>query len=244
LAGNPSIDYVILRENTEGLYASRNGGVEVHGQVATDTMIITKYGTERITKYAFELARQRNLKKTVTCVDKANVLQSMAFWRKCFNNVADHYPDIQKNYVYTDAMAFMQIVRPHLFDVVVAENMFGDIISDLGAGTIGGMGIAPSADLGDEFGLFQPVHGTAPDIAGKGIANPVGQILSVGMMLEWLGQQNKDADCMSAAKAIEEAVGSMLLNPQHHTTDLGGTAKTVDIGNAVVNELRKKSSTK
>ncbi|MGE5849058.1 MAG: isocitrate/isopropylmalate dehydrogenase family protein, partial [Candidatus Methylomirabilota bacterium] len=191
LAGDPAIDYVILRENTEGLYASRGGGIRVGNQVATDSMVITRAGTERIVRYAFHLALTRrgapaDGKRRVTCVDKANVLKSMAFFRQVFDEVAREFPGIETDHAYVDAMTLYMVQRPLRFDVVVAENMFGDIISDLAAGTIGGMGLAPSADVGDAYGVFQPSHGTAPDIAGKGIANPIAQILSAGMMLTWL----------------------------------------------------------
>jgi 3-isopropylmalate dehydrogenase len=145
LAGDPAIDYVILRENTEGLYASRGGGIRVGNQVATDSMVITRAGTERIVRYAFRLARARHGspadgKRRVTCVDKANVLKSMAFFRQIFEAVAREFPEIETDYAYVDAMTLYMVKRPLTFDVVVAENMFGDIISDLAAGTIGGMG--------------------------------------------------------------------------------------------------------
>ncbi len=243
LAGDPAIDYVILRENTEGLYASRGGGVRVGDQVATDTMVITRAGTERIVRHAFRLAQGRRGApadgvRRVMCVDKANVLTSMAFFRQVFDEVAQEFPGIAAERVYVDAMTLHMVQRPQRFDVVVAENMFGDILSDLGAATVGGMGLAPSADVGEAHGLFQPSHGTAPDIAGKGIANPIGQILSAALMLDWLGDRHTDAQANAAARAIEAAVTTVLADPRHHTADLGGHASTSAAGAAIASAVR------
>ncbi len=243
LAGDPPIDYVILRENTEGLYASRGGGIRVGDRVATDSMVITRAGTERIVRYAFRLAQRRrgaraDGKRRVTCVDKANVLTSMAFFRQVFDEVVREFPEIEADHVYVDAMALYMVQQPLRFDVVVAENMFGDILSDLGAGTVGGMGLAPSADVGDAHGLFQPSHGTAPDIAGKGIANPIAQILSAAMMLGWLGERRQDAQARAAARAIEAAVGTTLADPRYHPPDLGGQASTAAVSDAIAAAVR------
>ena len=190
------IDYVILRENTEGLYASRGAGVLVGGHVATDTLVVTRPGVLRICRQAFELARRRRGAprdgvRRVTLVDKANVLKSYAFFRALFDEVAADYPDVQAEHAYVDAMTMYLVQRPGHYDVIVAENMFGDILSDLAAATVGGLGMAPSGDIGDHYALFQPSHGTAPDIAGKGIANPLATILSAGLMLEWLGRARR-----------------------------------------------------
>ena len=244
LAGDPAIDYVILRENTEGLFA---GGTRVGDFVALDNMVITRPRTERIVRYAFRLAQGRrgassDGKHRVTCVDKANVLKSMAFFRQVFDEVAREFPNIQTEHAYVDAMSLFMVKRPLSFDVVVTENMFGDIISDLGAGTIGGMGLAPSADVGDTWGVFQPSHGTAPDIAGKGIANPIAQILSAGMMLEWLGERKQDDAARKAAEAIESAVAATLADRRFHTADLGGSASTRAVGDAVVSRIGKKAT--
>ena len=191
LGDRERIDYVILRENTEGLYASRGAGVLVGGHVATDTLVVTRPGVLRICRQAFELARRRRGAprdgvRRVTLVDKANVLRSYAFFRALFDEVAVDYPDVQAEHAYVDAMTMYLVQRPGHYDVVVAENMFGDILSDLAAATVGGLGMAPSGDIGDHYALFQPSHGTAPDIAGKGVANPLAAILSAGLMLEWL----------------------------------------------------------
>jgi 3-isopropylmalate dehydrogenase len=201
-------------------------------------MVISRKGTERIVKYAFRFAQKRkgapaDGKRRVTCVDKANVLRSMAFFREVFNRVASSFPGIAAEHVYVDAMALYMVQKPQWFDVVVMENMFGDILSDLASGTMGGMGLAPSADVGDTYGLFQPSHGSAPDIAGKGMANPVAQILSAAMMLEWLGEKKGDPEADQGAKAIESAMAKVLKDPRYHTPDLGGKAATTMIGDAV-----------
>ncbi|MFT5366133.1 MAG: 3-isopropylmalate dehydrogenase [Candidatus Latescibacterota bacterium] len=242
LAKDPPIDYVIMRENTEGLYASRGAGVRVGEEVAIDSMVITRKGTERIVKFAFEIAQQRNGapsdgKRRVTCVDKANILKSQAFFRQIYNEVAENYPDTERDYAYVDAYTVYQVRKPDFYDVVVAENMFGDIISDLAAGTIGGLGMAPSADVSEHHGVFQPSHGTAPDIAGQNIVNPIAQILSAGMMLTWLGERHNDADATNAAKTIDDAVSRVLASQSAHTGDLGGKAKTTDVGDAVASEI-------
>ena len=242
LTEDPPIDYVIMRENTEGLYASRGAGVRVGDEVAVDNMVITRKGTERIVRYAFEIASQRegaprDGNRRVTCVDKANVLKSQAYFREIYDEVAASYPATERDYAYVDAFTVHQVRRPDFYDVVVSENMFGDIISDLAAGTVGGMGMAPSADVGDRNGVFQPSHGTAPDIAGQGIANPYAQILSAAMMLTWLGQKNKDAEALAAARTIEEAVGRALGSKASHPVDLGGKARTRDVGDAVASEI-------
>jgi len=242
LTDDPPIDYVILRENTEGLYASRGAGLRVGDEVAIDSMVITQKGTERIVRTAFEIADQRqgaprDGKRRVTCVDKANVLKSMAFFRQIYDQVAENYPDTARDYAYVDAFTVYQVRGADFYDVVVAENMFGDIISDLAAATIGGMGMAPSADVGDDHGVFQPSHGTAPDIAGQGIANPLGQILSAGMMLTWLGDRHNDSEATAAAGTIDSAVGKVLNDVANHTADLGGSAATPSVGDAVVKAI-------
>ena len=236
--GQGAIDLVILRENVEGLFASMDAGIELRGEVAVDSMVITRSGTERIARYAFELARARMKQQpSVTCVDKANIFRSMAFFRSVFDEVADGYPDIGRGYEYVDAMAFHLVERPETYDVMVTENMYGDILSDLAAGLIGGMGMAPSGDIGESAAVFQPSHGTAPDIAGKGVANPVGTILSAAMMLRWLGQRHHDAAATAAGTRIEEAVLDVLSSPEQATPDLGGRMTTSELGLAIVAAL-------
>jgi 3-isopropylmalate dehydrogenase len=236
------IDYVLLRENTEGLYASRGGGVRVSDHVATDTLVVTRAGTARICRQAFLLARRRagapaDGVRRVTCVDKANVLKSYAFFREVFDQVAADYPEIQAEHRYIDAMATYLVREPSRYDVIVTENMFGDILSDLAAATVGGLGLAPSGDIGDDSALFQPSHGTAPDIAGKGVANPLATILSAGLMLEWLGERHGDDDAVAAARRIEAAVAAVLRSGRTLTPDLGGRATTAAAGDAVASAL-------
>jgi len=242
LAASDRIDYVILRENTEGLYASRGAGVLVGGHVATDTLVVTRPGVLRICRQAFELARRRpgaprDRVRRVTLVDKANVLKSYAFFRALFDEVAADYPDVQAEHAYVDAMTMYLVQRPGYYDVVVAENMFGDIISDLAAATVGGLGMAPSGDIGDHHGLFQPSHGTAPDIAGKGVANPLATILSAALMLEWLGRRDGDDVAAGAARRIETAVDAVTRAGRVLTPDLGGPGTTAAVGDAVVAAL-------
>ncbi len=174
-------------------------------------MEITRAGTERLFDFAFRLARQRKRRRAnpavVTCVDKANVFASMAFFRGSSRSAPSAFPDIAADHAYVDAMALNLVRKPWEYDVLVTENMFGDILSDLAAGMIGGMGMAPSADIGDKHALFQPAHGTAPDIAGKGKANPTAMILSAAMMLDWLAV--RDTACRDAAEADRRAPSSM-----------------------------------
>jgi 3-isopropylmalate dehydrogenase len=231
------VDYVIVRENTEGLYAARSGGSRVEGEVASDTSIVTRAGTERIARRAFELARHRGGRHLVTSVDKANVLASYAFWRAVVEGVGEEFPDVALESAYVDAVALYLVQRPGTFDVLVAENMFGDILSDLGAGTIGGLGLSPSADIGDRHGLFQPAHGSAPHIAGRGTANPTATILSAAMMLEWLGRRRDDGAAVRAAAWIEAAVAAALADGSGLTRDLGGSAGTKAAGKAVLRAL-------
>ncbi|MEO6002359.1 MAG: isocitrate/isopropylmalate dehydrogenase family protein [Opitutus sp.] len=229
-SGHP-IDFVIIRENCEGLFSERLTPRPASRDFETDTLKITRRGAERVCREAFKLAQKR--RKHCTLVDKANVLPSMAFFRKIFDEVAAEFPDVQTDRVYVDAMALFLVQRPHTFDVMVTENMFGDILSDLAAGLVGGMGMAPSADLGETYGLFQPSHGTAPTIAGQGIANPLGTILSVAMMLDWLDHP----ETTRGAQMIESAVTRVLADPAHRTSDLGGTLGTRAITDLVIKAL-------
>ena len=238
-----SIDYVILRENTEGLYAGRGGGNLLHDDIATDTMVITRAGTERIVRQAFELSRSRNGavadgKRRVTCCDKSNVLRSYAFFRKVFDSVAKDYPDIEAEHVLADAIMVHMVKRPDHFDVIVTENMFGDIISDLGAVSVGSMGMSPSAELGDNTGFFQAAHGSAPDIAGKGIANPIGTILSGAMMLKWLGDRKGDAALVQASQRIDRAVETVMGEGRLLPRDVGGNAGSKEITEAICKALK------
>lgn len=229
-----SIDYVIVRENSEGLYSSHFGGVNLRDEVAIDVQTITRKGTERIAEVALELARKsrgRPLdgKKIVTVVDKSNVLKSFAFFRKVVTEVASRFSDIELNYMYADAMAQEMVLHPERLNVIVTENMFGDILSDLGAATVGGLGMAYSANLSKERGLFEPVHGSAVDIAGKGIANPVAMLMSFAFMLDWAGFDKY-------SKIVEDSIVSALSN-EVLTPDLGGNYSTERFSEEVVKRI-------
>jgi 3-isopropylmalate dehydrogenase len=225
------IDFVLVRESTEGLFWKRSGQYTTDMPEAIDTMRISRTGSERLFRSAFDQAMLR--RKKVTLVDKANVLPSMAYFRGIFDEVAKEYPDVETERVYVDAMSLYLVQRPHTFDVVVTENMFGDILSDLAAGLIGGMGMAPSADIGPKYAVFQPSHGSAPDIAGKGIANPVATILSAAMMLEWWQQPD-------AAALIDSAVRAVFADPAKRTRDMGGSLSTTDMGTAIVDQIESR----
>lgn len=224
------IDFVIVRESTEGLFSSRLTQNTSAAEV-TDVMRITRQGAARICRAALRLAQQR--RKHCTLVDKANVLPSMAFFRAIFDEVAAEFPDVQTEHIYVDAAALFLVQKPNRFDVLVTENMFGDILSDLAAGLVGGMGMAPSADIGDHHAVFQPSHGSAPDIAGKGVANPIATILSVALMLDWFAH----SETKRGAAMIRRAVETVLSNPDNRTTDLGGNLSTRRMGDLVVNHL-------
>jgi 3-isopropylmalate dehydrogenase len=235
LAGKVPIDLVIVREQSEGLFASRHGGSVLRDEVATDTLVMTRHGVERICEFAFRLASERpaSAVRQVTCVDKANIFKSFAFFRKVFDEVAARHPGIPHSHLYIDAQALLLVQRPERFGVLVSENLLGDILSDLAAGLIGGMGMAPSADLGDRHGVFQPAHGTAPDISGQGIANPIAAILSAGMMLEWLGRRRERPDLIAAARGIEAAVSRVLAEGKALPVDQGGDASTSQVADAI-----------
>ena len=202
-----SIDYVIVRENTEGLYLARGRGVG-NDQAMTDTLLLTRMGCERIVRFAFELSRTRSGApadgtRRVTLVDKANVLRTMYFFRQIFLEIAAEYPDIEAECRYVDAAAQALVMEPEHFDVIVTENLFGDILSDLGGGTVGGVAMCPSGNIGHGCAYFEPIHGSAPSIAGKALANPTGQILAMAMMLDHLGES-------TAGDAVRAAVRSTL----------------------------------
>jgi 3-isopropylmalate dehydrogenase len=239
------IDMVILRENLEGLFASFDGGCILNDTVACDTMMITREGTQRVVDFAFRLSQSRKGRPSdgrcrVTCVDKANVFRSFAFFRKVFFEVADRYPGIDSDAVYVDAMSLYMVTSPSQWDVLVMENQFGDILSDLGAGIVGGLGLAPSAEIGDRHALFQPSHGSAPQLAEKNVANPLATILSAGLMLNWLGEKHGDPKALAAATAVEQAVTAILLDGKIRTADMGGTASTSDVAQAVADAASSK----
>jgi 3-isopropylmalate dehydrogenase len=175
----------------------------------------------------------------VTCVDKANVFRSSAFFRRVFDEVAADYPDVEAEHLYVDAAALALVQRPQTFDVLVMENMYGDILSDLAAGLIGGLGLAPSGDVGADHAVFQPSHGTAPDIAGRGVANPLAMILSAAMMLGWLAERHGDAAIRRAGQAFDTAVAAALAGGAACPPDQGGNHTTAEVGDAVVERIGK-----
>lgn len=242
LKTDANIDLVILRENLEGLFASFGGGCVVHDQVATDSIVITRKATTRLAEFAFRLAGRRSGrpsdgKPTVTCVDKANVFRSFAFFRKVMLETSMAYPDIQFEAQYVDAMALYLVQNPSAYDVLVMENQFGDIFSDLGAALVGGLGMAPSAEIGPKHGLFQPSHGSAPHLAGRNIANPIATILSAAMMFDWLGDKHQDLEAKKAATLIEDAVVRTLQEGKVRTADIGGTSTTSEVAAAIADHI-------
>ena len=234
------IDLVILREQTEGFFFSR-GKPDIDAEGANDRSRITRRGSERLFDFAFRLARRRKQHGgpgRVTCVDKSNVLTSMAYMRSIFDERARLYADIEADHCYVDAMALNLVRKPWDYDVIVAENLFGDILSDLGGGLAGGMGLAPSADIGDKHAMFQPAHGSAPDIAGKGIANPTAMLLSCAMMLDWLGERQGDAAATAAGRRLDAAVLGAYAGRRVKPFEFGGTDGTAAITRAVLEQLQ------
>jgi 3-isopropylmalate dehydrogenase len=226
------IDLVVIRESTEGLFASMGKGV-VTDTEARETMVITRRTSERLFEFSFRLAQRRKARGRanggLTCVDKANVFKAFAFSRKIFDEAAQRHPEVRADHLYIDACSALLVKRPWDFDVLVTENMFGDILSDLGAALIGGMGMAPSADIGDNHAIFQPCHGTGPDIVGKGLANPSAMLLSSAMMLEWLGERHDNSSCRHAAQALTQAVEKAFAPGDLVSTETGGKAGTQEI---------------
>jgi tartrate dehydrogenase/decarboxylase/D-malate dehydrogenase len=232
------IDMVVVRENTEGEYAPVGGFLYHHqpGEVAVQTAVFTRRGTERIVRYAFELARSRGKKKRVASITKSNAqAYGMVLWDRVFEAVASEYPDVETESLLVDAAAMNFVRRPETFDVVVASNLFGDILSDLSAIVTGSIGLAASANLDPGRrapSVFEPVHGSAPDIAGRGIANPMAAILCAAMMLDHLGEP-------AAGCAVEASVAAVLAEGSVRTPDLGGASTTEEVGLAVLRSLER-----
>jgi len=234
-AGPDDIDMIIVRENTEGLYC-QNGGFlykNTPHEVANQIEVTTRHGVERAIRFSFEYARIFNRKK-VSLVAKTNVLRfAHNLWLRAFEEVKREYPGIDTDYHHVDACTMYMVTKPKIYDVIVTTNMFGDIITDLGAAIQGGMGMAASGNINPTrktASMFEPVHGSAPDIAGKNFANPIATFLSVAMMLDFLGKGE-------AAKAINQACKDVVADPKNHTRDLGGAATTTQVGDAVVAKL-------
>lgn len=223
-----NVDLIVVRENTEGLYSGLEH--EVVPGVVESLRVITRKGSLRVLRFAFEIARSHG-RKTVTAVHKANILKkSDGLFLNVAREVAQEYPDIGYNESIVDAAAMRLVIDPHQFDVLVMENLFGDILSDLTSGLVGGLGLTPSANIGDEYAVFEAVHGTAPDIAGKNVANPTAVLLSAVLMLRHLKE-------VPAADRIERAVRHVLGEGRHTTRDLGGSASTDQYVDAVIAAL-------
>jgi isopropylmalate/isohomocitrate dehydrogenase-like protein len=224
--GMKDVDLVIVRENTEGMYS----GWEFELPDSAYTVrVITRKATERIARFAFELAMKR--RKKVTVVTKANVLRvSDGLFLEVARKVADDYPEVEVEEAFVDVTAMRLILKPHIFDVIVTSNLFGDILSDEAAGLVGGLGLAPSANIGADYALFEPVHGSAPRLAGKGIANPMAAIMASKMMLDYLGET-------SWAERIENAIVTVLEEGKVLTPDLGGSSSTTQVTDAIINAL-------
>jgi len=235
------IDLVVVREQSEGLLQSRLHGSVEDDSVARETMIISRTGSRRIAEFAFQVAARRARSKRrpgrVTCVDKANALVSMAFFRKVFDEVAATHPETQATHAYVDATAMNLVRSPWDFDVLLTENAFGGILCDLAAGLVGSLGLVPAADIGELHAVFQPAHGSAPDIAGQGVANPVAQILSAALMLDWLAERHGEPRLAHGARIIEHAVDKALtlVCP----VEFGGEDGTNAITRAVMAQIRK-----
>jgi 3-isopropylmalate dehydrogenase len=221
------LDFVIVRENTEGIYV---GQEEYTKDGAIAKRIITKEASERICNFAFKYAKDNN-KKKVTAVHKANVLKKTdGLFKKVFYEVANKYPNIETEDYYVDAMAMYLLTKPQTFDVIVTTNLFGDILSDEGAGLVGGLGLIPSGNIGENNALFEPVHGSAPDIAGKGLANPTAMLLSAVMMLNYLNEV-KNADLLA------DSIFNVLKEGKSLTLDMGGNSSTMEMANEIKNKL-------
>lgn len=231
------VNMLVIREITEGLFAGRHDKLEPSDEAVSDRLTITRATSEKLFEVAFAQAKSRRAlfgtPGHVTLLDKSNVLRSNAFLRKVFDEVAARHPDVGTDRLYIDAGSMMFVTNPERYDVVVTENVFGDITSEIAAGVVGGLGVAPSGDISLKRGIFQPSHGSAPDIAGKGVANPVATILSAAMMLDWLAEQHQDPRCTKAAAAIRRAT-AQVLKEGPRTPDLGGKGSTASVTQAIV----------
>src|ERR1700741_4315194 len=237
-ADQKGIDLVVIRESTEGLFASMGKGVVTDSE-ARETMVITRNTSQRLFEFSFRLAERRKARGrpgALTCVDKANVFRAFAFFREIFDEAAKRHPNVKADHVYVDACSAFLVKRPWDFDVLVTENMFGDILSDLAASLIGGLGMAPSGDIGARPAGFQPRHGPAPDIMGQGKANPTAMILSTAMMLDWLADKNGLESAAEAGEKIERGVDKVYADGIK-PFEFGGSNGTADLAKAVLQAL-------
>ncbi|MFD1409163.1 tartrate dehydrogenase [Kroppenstedtia eburnea] len=237
--GAEDLDFLVVRENNEGEYSNMGGRIYegTEQDMAIQNTVFTRTGVERVLRYAFQVARDQGKRRRLTAATKSNGINyTMPFWDEYVRKIQQEFPDVETSLVHIDALAAFFVTKPDTFDVVVASNLFGDILTDLGAAIVGGIGIAPSANINPEKkypSMFEPVHGSAPDIAGKGIANPVAAIWCASMMLDHFGES-------AAAEAILEALQDVLEEGQHVTPDLGGSARTEEMGEAVCDKLKEK----
>jgi 3-isopropylmalate dehydrogenase len=230
------IDMVIVRENTEDLYTGKEFSL---GNAAVALRIISEDASKRIAKYAFETAIQRNSMKKVTCVHKSNVMRiTDGLFAKACAEISKNYPDIAFEEMYVDACAMNLIRQPEKFDVIVTTNLFGDILSDESSQVVGGLGMAPAANIGDNFALFEPVHGAAFDIAGKNIANPSSFLLSIKMMLDWLGNKHNDSKCIEVGTKLESTIFDLVKSGMT-TKDIGGNLNSTEFTKQITDNLQK-----
>lgn len=242
-----AVDMVIVRENTEDLYAPFHGRLTRADQteLAIDTRVITRKGAERVIRAAFEIAQRRERGapedgvRRVTCVDKSNVMEGCRFFRETFDRVAADYPGIERDYAYVDAFTQWIVRNPEHYNVVVATNMMGDIITDLASVLQGGMGLAAGGNVGDTHGMFEPVHGSAPKYAGRNQVNPYATFFAVGMMLRWLGDRHQDSALLGQATRLETALARSLADGRARSYDQGGTASTSEVGDRVAESIRE-----
>ena len=228
------IDMVIVRENTEDLYTGKEFSL---GNAAVALRIISEAASKRIAKYAFETARQRDSGRKVTCVHKSNVMRMTdGLFAKACADISKDYPDISFEQMYVDACAMNLIRQPEQFDVIVTTNLFGDILSDESSQVVGGLGMAPAANIGDSFALFEPVHGAAFDIAGQNIANPSSFLLSIKMMLDWLGNRHNDSKCLEVGNRLESTIFD-LVKSGVKTKDIGGDKTTSEFTKQITDNL-------
>ena len=241
-----NVDLIFVRENTEDLYTPARGRLRRAGEteVAIDTRIITRKGSERVIRYAFELAQARSRGapedgvRRVTCVDKSNVMEGCRFFRETFDRVAAEYPEIERDYAYVDAFAQWLVRNPEHYNVAVATNMMGDILTDLAAVLQGGMGFASGGNIGSEHGMFEPVHGSAPKYAGKNQVNPFATFFAVEQLLRWLGDRHSDARLVRQADRLERSLARTLASGTARTFDQGGTVTTSEAGDRVTDAIR------
>ncbi|MHA1270488.1 MAG: isocitrate/isopropylmalate dehydrogenase family protein [Candidatus Helarchaeota archaeon] len=243
-----NVNFVTIRENTEGLYADTHGVLNRGGkiEIATDVRLITRKGSERVIKFAFEYCKRRNKgspkdgKLRVTCIDKSNVTSGCKLFRQIYQEIASQYPEIEQDYAFIDAFTQWIIRRPEWFDVCVIPNMFGDIATDLAAVLQGSLGMAASGNVGDRYGMFEPLHGSAPKYTGKNVINPIATILAASMMLDWLSMKNnEDPTLKKGSNLIEQSVQNILKEGKIRTYDLGGSSSTSDVGDAISMKLKE-----